>query len=218
MALRPYDINNLVAGAVRVLYAPTSEPVPVDIADIIAMTDPYAPVGSWVDFGASTETQTYSRSIESEGLEIQQESGAIIEDITDVGRTFAFDVAEIEENNLKVLEEAPSIETIAAVAGASAQKGVAVGGFTELTQYRVAFIGIRKKQSGTVTEPGGATRGRMVAVALYRCQLSAEESSIEFGKGNLASAGVNFTSFPESGQPEDQDVGKWLFEDSGTIT
>lgn len=46
MALRPYDINNLVAGAVRVLYAPTSEPVPVDIADIIAMTDPYAPVGS----------------------------------------------------------------------------------------------------------------------------------------------------------------------------
>lgn len=217
-ALKPYNINNLVVGAPRVLYAPTSQAVPTDISQIIAMTSPYAPQGAWLDFGAAKSSSSYSRDIESEGLEIQQETGAVIEEVTQVDRVLSTSIAELTPESQKIIENAPAIETVAAAAGRSAQKRLKIGSFTDLTQYRIALIGTRKIQSGTVTEPGGATRGRLICVTLYRTQVAADSVEEEFEKGELVEAPVDFVSFPEAGQASGQEYGTWLYEDAGTIT
>ena len=58
----PYDIDHLLGGRARVLFAPTTEPLPGDISDLVDMTSPYAVNGSWEDLGATRDAASYSRS------------------------------------------------------------------------------------------------------------------------------------------------------------
>lgn len=214
----PYDIDNLLGGRVRVLYAPASEDIPTGIDDIIDMVDPYAVVGDWVDLGATAEASSYSREIESEGYDIQQASGAVLEEITNVSRSITAPLAEITPENLQILEESSAPESLSAGVDIGAQEQIKIGTFDSLSYYRVAFVAMRAQGSGVVTETSSSkTRGRMVAFCLYNCTISADESEISFEKGNLASAPVTFTGFPESGEASGEEYGTWFFEDAGTI-
>jgi hypothetical protein len=208
----PYDIDNLVGGAVRVLYAPVSAPLPADIGDVIDMTTPYAPATPWVDFGATKESFTYTRGFDVEGFEIQQVPGAILEDITDLSRTIAVSVAELRPNLLAMIEQGTEATDVAAGTGAGAQDIVKFGSFNSVTQYRIAWISRRHQGSGTVAESASITRGRFFMGVGYRCQITADEIEYEGGKGELTGLGLSFKLFPEPGQTYGQEYGLWASE------
>lgn len=214
-----YSITAVSSGPVRVLLAPATEDIPADILDIIDMTTPYDVNGDWFDLGATSGPANYSRGIEAEGLSVEQVNGDIIEDITDVTRGVTIPMAGISAENIQVFENAPAIATVSAAALKSAQESVKFGSFSETERYRVALIGLRPKSAGIVQEPSsGPARGRMVCQVLYNCGLSADESSISRGKGQLMSGDVSFKAYPEPGEDADEAHGTWLFEDAGTIS
>ena len=95
-----YDIDHLLGGRARVLFAPTTEPLPGDISDLVDMTSPYAVNGSWEDLGATRDAASYSRSIGTEGYEIQQATGLVLEEITEVSRQLQVSIAEIKPEHL----------------------------------------------------------------------------------------------------------------------
>lgn len=218
----PYDVNNLLAGAARVLITDASAAmpaIPVNLSDIIDEVSPYAPKTGWLDVGATTDASAYSRDMTSQEYTIEQTNTPVIEDITEVTRTLRCTVGEINPEHLQLIEEGGSVVTIAAAAGKAAQKQVKFGTIASLTRRRVAFIGQRNQASGVVTEPtGGPTRGRFVALCLYQAQISAEAAEVSLGKGNLASVPVTFKAYPEDGQPSGSEFGSWFLEDAGAIT
>lgn len=199
----PYDIGNLLGGAVRILYAPTSVAVPTDLDDIIDLTTPYAVNTGWVDLGATKDAFSYSRSFDTSGYEIQQTAGNVIEELTDLSRSFTVSFAEFKPGHLEMIENAP-----ASVAGTGTQL-TAFGSFTSITQHRFAFIAMRPKQAGTVE---GGIRGRFFAGVAYRAQIAADEVSFDQAKGELTAAGVTFTMFPEPGQALGKEWGMWIDE------
>lgn len=217
----PYDVDNLLAGAVRILYAdPATVPIPDSIADVIDMETPYASQTGWTDLGATRDSFTYNRGFATEGLEIQQATGVIFEEVTDVTRTLACSVAEFNEDTLAIIEGADESAkaVVAAAAGASAQTSVKFGAFSTLKRYRFAFIARRNVASGIVEESNGDERGRFVMGVANSAQMSADDASIEMAKGNLTAAAVTFAMFPDSTVAlANQAYGAWFFEDAGTI-
>lgn len=212
----PYDLDHLLGGRARVILAPGTQAIPDSIADVIDMETPYATQGDWFDLGATRDAASYTRSIETAGLEIQQVSGLVLEEIDSITRQLAVSLAEINQENLVVTEEGTT-GTVAAAAGVSAQKAVKFGTFSDGTIYRAAFIAQRSKKSGIVTESGGRTRGRFVMLSLYSVSLAADETQMEFDKGTLVHAPVTFSAFPEGGQAAGQEYGIWLTETAGVI-
>lgn len=217
----PYDINNLLGGAVRILYSELDgtgdTPIPADIADVFDMVSPYAASTGWTDLGATKESFSYSRSFDTAGYEIQQVAGNVIEELTDLSRSIEVSFADFRPEHLSMIENAAAVDTVAAAAGSSAQKVVKYGSFSSLKRYRFVFAAMRPKQSGVVVEPGGKTRGRFFVGCAYTAQVSADEVSFEQAKGELTAAGVTFTLFPEPGTPNGQEFGAWFSEDAGTI-
>lgn len=217
MSLKPWDITKLAVGPVRTILAPDTEDVPEAIQDVVDMTAPYANNNSFFDLGAARESSTYTRGMDEEGLQIQQESGDIMSEITDIQRTFKLSVSEIAPDNIKIIENSTTQESIAAASGSSAQVAVPVGSFSDLEVYRLVLIAVRKKQSGVVIEPGGAERGCMVAYFGNRVTLAAEDADFEWEKGQLVNVEVTFKSYPEPGLDDEESYGRWVFEQPGTI-
>ena len=218
----PYDVDNLLAGAARVIVndsAVAMPAVPTKLSDVISLKSPYATTTGYVDLGATKESATYSREIESEGLEIQQVTGNILEQVTNVERTIEVSVAEMKPEHFRIFEEGAAITSIAAVSGTNqTQKQVKFGSITDLTRRRVVLIGQRSKESGVITETtGGLTRGRLVALCLYNVAIAADSAEVEFDKGSLVAMPMSFKSYPQSGQTAGQEHGFWLTEDAGLI-
>jgi hypothetical protein len=215
----PYNIDNLLGGAARILRAPMTEDIPASIADVIDVEAPYAPLGDWEDVGATKESFTYGRGFETEGYEIQQVKGNVIEEVTDTTRTIEVSIAEFRPDLLSLIEgETIAPDATAVQAGENVQDRVRFGSIRSLNRYRWAFIARRDKASGIVTETGGATRGRLFMGVLYAAQLAADDIDLEMAKGALTAVGVSFTSFPESGQPDGGEYGAWFDERPGVIT
>jgi len=218
----PYDIDQLLGGAVRILYGPaaggTPVPVPTSIADVVGMVDPYTAKSPWIDLGATKESFTYSRSFDTSGYEIQQVAGNVIEEITDIERSIEVSFADFRPQHLQMIENAPNVANVVAGTGVGAQKKIAFGSFSSPVQYRFAFIAMRPRQSGIVIEPGGKERGRFFMGVAYLAQVAADEISFEQAKGELTGAGVTFAMFPQSGQPNGEEYGAWFDEQKGTIT
>lgn len=217
MALKPWDITKLAVGPVRVMLAPVSQAIPTKLQDIIDLTAPYDVNGAWFDLGAARESSSYTRNMDEEGLQIQQETGDIMTEITDISRSFQVSIAEIDQKNVGIIENSTATEAIGAVSGSSAQTAVPIGSFSDLEVYRAAMIAVRKKQSGVVTEPGGATRGKLVGVALNRVTLAADEAQFEWEKGTLVHAPITFNAFPEPGEDDTESYGRWFMETAGVI-
>jgi|SRR5262245_29031517 len=222
----PYDIDNLLGGAVRILYAPTTQAIPADISSVIQMVGPsYTAKTGWTDLGATKESFSYTRGFDVEGWEIQQTAGNVIEEISDITRSVSVSIAEFTVEMLKIIEgDSGVISAVTAVGGPAAtakgaQDKLAFGSFRSLSRYRVAFISQRARASGEVTEAANANakRGRFVMGVGYSAQLSADEIEMEQAKGELTAAGTGFTFFPEGGQTQGSEYGAWFLEDAGTI-
>lgn len=210
--LRPYNSANLVVGAWRCLLAPISEPVPEDLSDIVSLSTPYAGQGTWFDAGASKSASSYTRGIDSEGIEIQQETGTIFDEITDTNRSFQLSIAEFTPELVQIIENSPDPEDVGSM------KKLPLTSITDLEIYRLAAIGVRKKQSGVVNESGGVNRGRLIGVVLNRVTLTADDTDAEFEKGALTEMQVGFTAYPDPDvDAEDGDWGGWFFEEPGTV-
>jgi hypothetical protein len=214
----PYDISNLLGGAARILYAETTTAVPADIADVISMVSPYTAQTGWTDLGATRDAFSYSRGFDTEGYEIQQVAGNVIEELTDITRSIEVSFADFRAEHLKMIENAPAVDAIDPVPLASAQKRVGFGSFSSVEQYRFAFVAMRPKQAGTVIEPGGAERGRFFMGVANLAQIAADEVSFELDKGTLTAAGVTFTLFPDSSEASGEEYGAWFDETAGTIS
>lgn len=219
--VRPYDIDNLLGGGARILVSdddvalPT---VPTKLTDVVAVKSPYAPVTPWLDFGATKEGSQYSRDISTQGYDIQQASGSVIEEVDEVVRQLSVSIAEVKPDHWRILEEASQIDTNAAVASTTNQEQlVKFGNINDLTRRRVVLIGVRSRQSGVVTESATVTRGRFVALCLYSVALAADTSEVTVEKGELTDLPVTFKAFPISGQPVGKETGFWLSEAAGSI-
>lgn len=217
----PYDLNNLIGGGARVVLSDDDvafPAIPPDLSAVIDLVEPYATKAGWVDVGATTEGSNYSRGIDTDGYEIEQSSGLIFEEVTEITRQLSLTMGELRPDLLKVFENAAAVDDIAAGVLKSAQKAVKFGAFSALDVRRVVLIGQRNKKSGVVTEgAGGLERGRFLAVSLYSVTLAAEEEELEAAKGSLWGLPLTLTAFPEDGQPQGEEYGQWLDEQSGVI-
>lgn len=212
-----YDLNKLFGGAVRVLYAPLSVTKPDDLSDIIDLVSPYAVKTGWIDLGATGGPFQYSRNLTVAGWNIQQATAAAFEEPTDVTRSFSVPAAEVKPEILEILEESTGIDTIAAAALKSAQKAVPFGNIEDLTPYRVAFIGRRKKAQGLVTEgAGGLTRGALAGAVAFYATITADNAQISVAEGDMSTVPLNFSVKPDpAATVEGEESGIWLFEDAG---
>ena len=96
----------------------------------------------------------------------------MIEEVTEITRTIEISFADLRPEHLKMIEQgSAAVETVAAAAGASAQKVVRFGSFTSLTRYRFAFIARRPLAAGAVVESGSTERGRFFMGVAYQAQL-----------------------------------------------
>lgn len=219
MTMFPYDVNELADGPVRCMFAPITEPKVVDLADFIAVKTPYAPAGTFEDFGATAGPFQVARNLTTASYNIQQTTTAVRERITEVIRSVTVNVAELRPDILRMLEEGVATD-VAGAAGMSAYSKVAFGNINDLTQYRMAFVGRRGKDQGIVKEAaaaGSPERGRLFAYVAHRVALQADNLQLGFAEGDLASANVTFRLHPEPGEPEGEEHGYWLFEDAGVI-
>lgn len=222
----PFDADYILSGAVRIAYAVPgtgtvpvgSAAVPTSLSDIMDLSAPYALKAGWKYIGATTENPNYTRSFETEGVEIQEYKGNLFEEVTEVSRTMEFTAAEFREEILRIVESAGPATTVAAAAGSSAQKVIKFGSFESPDRYRWVFVAQRPKTStNAVTEPSGKTRGPFVACVLYQGSISADDAQMEFGKGQVAAAGVTIQGFPEGGLSGEVAAGAWFLESPGTI-
>lgn len=221
----PYDIGNLLTGAVRIVYSKitggTPAVIPAAQENVTSGVSPYSVGTGWTDLGATRENFTYSRGFDTEGLEIQQVPGNILEEVTGITRTIAVSMAEFNPFGFALMENAPNVATIAAAAGRSAQKKVAFGSFSSVDRYRWGFISRKPKAAGVVIEPAtGApgSRGRFVTGVAYEAAAAADEVEMEQGKGELTASELTFNLFPAPGQPEGEEMGAWFIEEAGTMT
>jgi hypothetical protein len=220
----PYAVEELADGPIRCLYAPIGAPLPTSLKDIIGQVDPYAPAGTvpnkWVDFGATAGPFQVNRNIATASYNIQQTTTAVLERVTETTRSVVVNVAELRPDIVNMIENGTGADVVTAATGMGAHKKVPFGNINDLTQYRAAFVGMRSKAQGIVTETGvGAkTRGRLFGYIAYRVQLQADNLQFGFAEGDLASANVTFRLNPEAGQPELEEHGYWIFEDAGTLT
>lgn len=220
------DVSNTLkadalTGPAKIVYAPIAQAVPANISDIIAMvgvSGVYAPFTGYKEFGLAADAPSYTRGIESEGIEYDNVQGPLFERITAINRQLTANVGSINPENAMIWENAPAVATIAAAAGKSAQSAVKIGTFEESAEYRVAIICQRPKKAVLVTEPGGVTRGGLVVLSLYRCTLAAEDLELSFGSDEAIAGEITFTVFPELTVTNPaQQYGQYFFEQAGTI-
>lgn len=227
MGFLKYTVADLIGSGARVLVAeagggftlPVTTGAPtVGLSDIITLEGPnYAPKTGWVDIGAAREGQgsNYERGIETQEWNIEQATGAVAEDVTDVPRSITFQMAEVKPAGVVILENAPGIRTITEASGKTAQKAVDFGSFESMDLFSVALLGMRRKGQGKdITEQSTTVRGGIVGVLLFAASIAAETASYELQKGQLANVPVQMRAFPHSSVTDStRDRGTWLFED-----
>lgn len=224
MSKLPYDLENLVGGPLRALYAPIETALPAKPVDVFAQTaaDEYEPAGAgltWKDFGATSgSAPQVSRNFEIAGAKVHQSRAEVLKRVTAVTRQVQIPFAELSPEILQIVENAPAVATIAAAANSGAAKKVAFGNVTDLTPFRLALFAELLQDQGVVTEPGGVKRGRWFGYVAYKARLSADNVQLQFeDNGTLAVAQCTFELEPDPTATEGQEHGFWVIEDAGTI-
>ncbi len=219
--LNPYDLSKLLAGPCRVLRAlPGATDIPENLLDIIAVekVDSYLAATGWTDFGATTEGTAYGRAIETSGYEIENTTGTVAESVTDVVRTVAVTMGEIDGEALRIFEQASKVTMVEGTPDSRPEEHVKFGSIESLERQRIAFIGRRPVGVGAdVIEQDGTVRGALVCGVLYTCSITGDQSAINLAKGQLSSAPLTFKAFPEDGQSQGEETGDWIAEVPGEI-
>jgi len=221
----PFDASGALAGPARTVFADPADVAtsPVDLWEIITpiadAEGEYPVLTGWKDFGLAADAPTYTHAKETEGLEYQQSRGVLFEQISNIARSFTAQIAQIDPDNMVIVENAQAVETIAASAGKSALKKVPFGIYEEFKTLRIALISYRPSGTPLVTEPAPSARTRPAAVALVLplCVLAAEDSEFEFDAGNPVNAPITFTVLRDDTQTAGEEHGYWVFEQPGVI-
>lgn len=217
----PYDSAGALTGPARVLYAPLTVGVPANLWDIIPAENTageYPAQTGWVDFGLAADAPVYNHAKEVQGLEYQQPSTVLFEQISKVERTFTVQIAQIDAQNLHIVENTQAAtEAIAAASGSSALSQVRFGVYESFITYRIAMVSYRPSGAAVVTESDGTIRPPAVALVLPACRLSAEDSEFTFERGTPVNAAIKFTVFPEETLNAGEEHGFWAIETAGTI-
>lgn len=222
----PYDAVGALAGPARVLFASLAEVAtpPVDLWTIVPPVadaqGQYPALTGWHDLGLAADAPTYTHAKDTAGLEYQQPKGELFQQISDISRSFTAQVAQIDAQNMQIIENTSSLSAIASAAGKSAQTKVAFGTYQSLKTYRICLVSFRPDGSAVVTEPApsNAVRPPAVGLILPTCTLAAESSELNFDKGAPVNCAVTFTAIQTPGLPAGQEHGYWIFEGAGTIT
>lgn len=216
----PYQIANLTVGPITAMVA-TVEAVssfPTKLQDVLQTYSPYTAVSPFFRFGAGVNPGSYSTGNTQSDLTIEQDTEPVDTEVTAVNRSIQINMAEFSPQALAIVEQSPGVEVVAAQAGvAVAQDAVPFGSYSDLDHYRVVLLARRKKKWGVVTEPGGATRGRILGAFLYSATITGDAKTAQFAKGSLASMDVTFQAYPDDAAPGGSDHGRWLSERAGTI-
>jgi hypothetical protein len=181
--------------------------------DIFAQVSPYAVAGTARDIGQTTGPSVYGRNVEESENRIEQTTTVIHRDVTSTQRTLQIPIARLSPENLQLVENAPSIATLAAASGAGSGKIVKFGSIDSLTQYRIALVARQLPEAGLVTEPGGAKRPGWYVAWLHDVALTAENITGSVGRGDLLNFTLTVRSFPVAGQPSGQEEGGHFIED-----
>jgi hypothetical protein len=212
-------LANLLTGPARWLYAPTTVAVPTKLDDIVALTSPYAPKTGWIDGGATTDTPTYGRDMDSSDLSIQNRTTPVLKRITGTSRTLQVTVGEITAALMQIIENAPAPTTIAvgaAASGTPAQTRLDLGSISTLVRFRHALIAERDPGLGSSAE--GGARGQLVAAVLYSAAVTADASDMDFPNDDLVGRQVTFQAYPDSTISDPLKAhGCLLFETGATV-
>ncbi len=219
--LLPYTLENLSGAATRVLLAPqdSTPPLPADLAAIFAQSAPYAAVAPWFNVGATAGPTVVGRNLATAGYNIEQSLTVLLEEPTEITYTVAVPFAELSPQTLKLFGGGTA-EAVAAAVGKSAAQKMTVGNIFDLNHFRIAMVSRRQKAQGIVQEgvAGPVKRGRFLAFVGYDCALSAENSTMSFAKGTLASLTMTFKLYPDPTQTvEGEEHGYWLDETAGVL-
>jgi hypothetical protein len=218
IGLNPYDLSNLLSGPCRVLYAPLAQAIPTKLKDILAVEGEYKPAGEWKNFGATSGPGSYGRQFATSGLQIEQATGDVDQEVTDAVRTISAPFSEITPELLQIMEQSASVGTVAKAAGYSAEKQVKFGTVASLGSYRIAIISRRRVGLGAdVTQKDAVMRGAMVASVLYRAKIVGDQASLQVARGQASSAQLTFQAYPDSTQTSGQEHGVHMLEQAGTI-
>lgn len=220
----PYDEAGALTGPARVLYADTAQAVPTSPWDVVppvaSAGGEYAALTAWKDFGLAADAPQYAHDKDSDGLDYEQPSGSLFEEITDINRSFKAQVGHIDELTMGIIENSASVTTLAAAAGKSAVKKLDIGSYASFKQWRIVMISFRPTGSGVVTEPAPSpvgTRPPAVALILPRVILAAEASELSPERGSPANIEVTFNVIPETTLASGKEHGFWGFEQPGVI-
>lgn len=215
----PVDLTKVLAGPARILWALSTVARPTKLDDIISLTTPYAPKTGWNDFGATTDSTSAERDMDSEGFEIEQRSSAVMERITSVERQLTVPLAQITPEATQIVEVSPSVQSIAAGAAASgtpAQSRVPFGSIGSLPRYRFAVIAERPPELSASAETGA--RGQLVGLVYYAASVAAEGSEIELSREDLAGREVTFRAYDDPAvTAAGEQAGCWLFETGASV-
>jgi hypothetical protein len=218
----PFDRRNAAVGPARVLWAETDVAIPADIPiPFVADEDgEYPPLTGWNDFGLAADAPTYTHDKDTEGLSYQNTPGTLFEQVSEVTRSFTAQVGEISADTLKIMENSSTVEAVAAGANKSAIKKVHTGLYSDLKQYRLAFIMYRPSGSDLVTEPPPSpvgTRPPLIARILPIVALAAEGTDVEMDREDPVNMEIEFTVFPDTTLAAGREHGYWVTEDGGII-
>ncbi len=220
--LFPYDINELVGSAARILIAPTTVAAPVGLHEVVevigAPSSPkYPPQTGWLDLGATTTEPQYTRNLTVKERTIQQENTGLLRRPDQITRGVSMVLGEVSQQNLAIFEPGSTSEDIAAAVGHAAYDHTNIGTATSLVAYRLAVIGLLDPRQGIVTEGvAGPTRGRLVGRIFPLVQIDADNASATLGEDGWTLP-VNLTSFPDPDVDGDVGEGFWFSEKSGVI-
>ena len=214
----PYDINKIAQGPARVLYTPTTTTLPTKLSMLFLQKAPYTVATNWLNAGATTGPTVVGRNFTTAGLNIQQDTSPILEEISEVTRTVTIPIAQLDSAMLDILEESGGVTTVAAGAGVDApQTKVPFGSIVDLGTYRVAVVWRFKKSQGIVVEPTTLLeRGRIAAWVGYNMKLTADNVQVSIGENEIVGGSLAFKAESDAAvTAEGTEQGFWIYETAG---
>lgn len=217
----PFNIDNIALGPGRAIYAPITVAVPTKLSNLCLQKAPYTLATGWLDAGATTGPAVVGRSFATSGINIEQTTSTILDEITDVARTVTIPVGELTSDIQAILEQSGGVTTVAASTGVDlGQTKTPFGSIVDLGVYRVAIIYRFKKSQGVVVEPTTLLeRGRIAAWVGYSAKLTADNVQISIGENAIVGGSLAFKLEDESTvTAEGTEQGFWIYETAaGTL-
>lgn len=196
------DETQLVRGAGRLMYAPSSQAAPDEIDDVYD-TITFDPQTGWVDLGATRQGITVAVNNTETSFDVDQVLGAIGTAPDTWTCTVATQLAEMTLEHLALVWEGSSIVTNTTPSPDERRTGFA--GATSYTERRLA-VGFKKRLQGTSTDV-------LMLFYFHRAVRSPQEVQIAFNKGGDAmTIPVTFNILADSTQADPKDGFGFIYE------